>query len=133
VTTTNAGPSDADSLAFNLLVTGPAQLASSDCAAIATGNNLSWTLPSLGFGTSSTCHITMSVTAAGTINASVNVLATTPDPDLGNNSAELSVYGISVAPIPTLNQLGLLLLGILLAGLGGLAARRGTRGATFRI
>jgi large repetitive protein len=129
VTTTNGGPSDADLLAFNLLVTGPAQLASSDCGVIATGNNLSWTLPSLGVGASSICHITMSVTAAGSINASVSALADTQDPELSNNTAELSVSGISVAPIPTLNQLGLLLLGILLAGLGAMAARRERQGS----
>jgi uncharacterized protein len=133
VTTTNSGPSSADNLAFNLLVTGPAELVSSDCGAMATGNNLSWALPSLGFGASSTCQITMAVTATGTINASVNVLAATPDPDVGNNSADLSVFGTSVAPLPTLNQLGLLLLGVLLAGLGALATRPGREESAFRM
>jgi len=123
VTGTNLGPSDATSLLFNLQLSSKASFVSSTCGASAAGNVVSWSVASLAVSASTTCDITVAVVAPGDILATASVNSATPDPALVNNSAQL-VVGFLAVQVPALGQLGLLLIGLLLASVGMVAIRR---------
>ncbi|MCB1609921.1 MAG: DUF11 domain-containing protein, partial [Xanthomonadales bacterium] len=123
VTGTNNGPSPATGVLFNLLLSGKVSFVSSDCGATSAGNVVSWSVPSLAVGASSTCNIVVAVVAAGDIIVTASVTSATPDPNLVNNSAEL-VVGFLAVQVPTLGLFSMLLIGLLLAGVGLVVIRR---------
>ncbi len=123
VTGTNNGPGDAAGLLFNLTLSNKLSFVSSDCGAVLTGNVVSWTVPTLANGASTSCQITVAVVLGGDITSSATVSTTTVDPDLSNNSATITV-GFEAVPVPTLDNLGLLLAGLLVLGLGLVTVRR---------
>ncbi len=122
-TATNAGPGTAADLAFTLTLSGKVSFVSSTCGAVAAGNSVTWTVASLGVGASTACAITVAVVAPGDLLSSVSVTTSTDDPNLVNNVAEL-VVGFVATQVPTLNQLGLLLLVLVLAGAAVVVIRR---------
>ncbi len=123
VTGTNNGPGDATGLLFNLTLSNKLSFVSSDCGAVLTGNVVSWSVPTLANGASTSCQVTVAVVLGGDITSSATVSTTTVDPNLSNNSATITV-GFDAVPVPTLDRLGLLLAGLLLLGLGLVAMRR---------
>ncbi len=123
VTGTNNGPGVAFDIDFTLELSSKVSFVSSTCGAVLTGTTLTWTVPTLASGASSTCQITVVVVLPGDIQATASVTSITFDPDLSNNSADL-VVGTGAIPVPTFGTLGLLLLGLLLGGLGIVAVRR---------
>jgi len=123
VTGSNAGPSDATSLLFNLLMSSKISFVSSTCGASAAGNTVSWSVPTLAAAATTSCDITVAVVAPGDIIVTASVNSATPDPNLVNNSTQL-VVGFQATQVPTLGQFGLLLIGLLLAGVGVVAIRR---------
>ena len=84
---------------------------------------MTWTVATLAVGASTSCAITVAVVAPGDLLSSVTVTTSTDDPNLVNNTAEL-VVGFIATQVPTLGQLGLLLLGLILAGAAVVVIRR---------
>lgn len=119
----NTGPGTAADLAFTLTLSGKVSFVSSSCGAVAAGNTVTWTVASLGVGASTSCAITVAVVAPGDLLSSLSVTTSTDDPNLVNNVAEL-VVGFIATQVPTLNQLGLLLLALILAGAAVVVIRR---------
>ncbi len=123
ITGTNAGPSDATGLLFSMLLPTKISFVSSTCGAAAAGNIVSWSVPALASGASTSCDITVAVVAPGDIIVTADVTSATPDPNLVNNATQI-VVGFQATQVPTLGHLGLLLIGLLLAGVGMVAIRR---------
>jgi uncharacterized repeat protein (TIGR01451 family) len=123
VTGTNNGPGVAFDVDFTLELSGKLTFVSSNCAAVLTGTTLSWSVPTLASGASSSCQITVTVVLPGDIQANAEVSSVTFDPDLSNNVAEL-VLSTGAIPVPAFGTLGLLLLSLLLGGLGIAVIRR---------
>lgn len=123
ITGTNGGPNDATGLLFSMLLPTKISFVSSTCGAAAAGNIVSWSVPALASGASTSCDITVAVVAPGDIIITADVTSATPDPNLVNNSTQL-VVGFQATQVPTLGHLGLLLIGLLLAGAGMVAIRR---------
>ena len=123
VTGSNAGPGVANDLLFTLTLSGKVSFVSSSCGAVAAGNSVTWTVATLAVGASTSCAITVAVVAPGDLLSSVTVTTSTDDPNLVNNTAEL-VVGFIATQVPTLGQLGLLLLGLILAGAAVVVIRR---------
>jgi hypothetical protein len=98
----------------NLTITG---VSGGGCAA------LPCTIASLASGASVTITVTATINAAGAFDNSTTVSATEFDPNTGNNTDSTGNGGTTGGPapsqdIPTLNMLGLIILG-LLCGLAG--------------
>jgi uncharacterized repeat protein (TIGR01451 family) len=123
VTGTNNGPGDAAGVLFNLTLSNKVSFVSSDCGAVLGGNGVSWSVPALANGASTSCQITVAVVLGGDINASATVSTTTVDPVVANNSATV-VVGFDPVAVPALDRFGLLLAGLLVLGLGLVAVRR---------
>ena len=123
VTGSNAGPGDATDLIFNLLLSNKTSFVSSDCGAASAGNSVSWTVPSLAVAATTACNITVAVVASGDLLATASVNSATPDPNLVNNSTQ-QVVGFQAVQVPTLGQFGLLLIGLLFAGIAAVVIRR---------
>ena len=120
---TNAGPSDATGVLFSMVLPSKVSFVSSTCGATVAGNIVSWSVPILAVGASSSCDITVAVVAPGDIIVTADVTSATPDPNLVNNSTQI-VVGFLAVQVPTLGTLGLLLIGLLLAGVGVVVIRR---------
>ncbi len=123
VTGTNDGPTVADNLVFNLVLSGKLSFVSSDCGAVLAGDTLSWSVATLANGATTSCTINVAVVAPGDIIVDGTLSSTTPDPSLVNNSTQLVVGFIAIA-VPTMGAFGLLLIGLLLAGFGAVVIRR---------
>jgi hypothetical protein len=132
-TSTNEGPSDADSVVITVTLT-PDFRYSGHTAAGAT-----CTTPQVGTTGAIVCTWagatapgvtrTLSVVAYSNVEGATAVNAvtssSTTDPVMGNNSSTVTVQvGYMVEGIPTLNNLALVLLGLLLGMAGLLAMRR---------
>jgi len=120
---TNAGPGVANDLAFVLQLSGKVSFVTSSCGAVAAGSSVTWSVPTLAIGAAFSCVVTVSVVAPGDLLATASVSTSTVDPNLVNNSADL-VVGFVATAVPTLSQLGLLLLGLVLAGFAVVIIRR---------
>ncbi len=123
VTGTNNGPGDAAGVLFSLILSNKVSFVSSTCGAVLTGNTVSWSVPTLANGASTSCQITVAVVLGGDIAATASVSTTTVDPVADNNSASV-VVGFDPVPVPTLDRLSLLLAGLLVMGLGLVTVRR---------
>lgn len=123
VTGTNAGPTAADNLTFTLTLSGKLSFVGSDCGAVVAGDEVTWTVATLANGATSNCRIDVAVVAPGDLIIDGTLSSTTPDPDLSNNSTQIVVGFIAVA-VPTMGAFGLLLIGLLLAGMGAVVIRR---------
>lgn len=119
----NAGPGVANDLMFTLTLSNKVSFVSSSCGAVAAGNSVTWTVATLASGASTSCAITVAVVAPGDLLATVNVTTSTDDPNLVNNVAEL-VVGFVATQVPTLGNLALLLLALLMAGATVVVIRR---------
>ncbi len=119
----NAGPGVANDLAFALQLSNKVSFVGSSCGAVAAGSAVTWTVATLGIGATTSCVITVAVVASGDILATASVTTSTVDPSLVNNSADL-VVGFSATQVPMLGQLGMLLLGLILAGAAVVVIRR---------
>ena len=112
ITGTNGGPNDATGLLFSMLLPTKISFVSSTCGAAAAGNIVSWSVPALASGASTSCDITVAVVAPGDIIVTADVTSASPDPNLVNNDTQI-VVGFVVTAVPTLGHLGLLLIGLL--------------------
>lgn len=125
ITVTNNGPADATNVVVSDTLPAELNYVSDDCG----GTNTppwTWNVGALANAASATCNITMSVVTGGAVVNTASVAGDQPDPTPGNDSsvATLVVTGVSVLEIPTLNQVGLLGLGLLLAASAALLLRR---------
>jgi len=115
----NAGPSTAMAVQVtdtptNLTITN---VSGGGCAA------LPCTIASLASGASVPITVTATINAAGAFDNSATISAAEPDPNPGNNTDSTSNGGVAGGPptgqnIPTLDTLGLVLLGLLCAAAG---------------
>ena len=128
VVASNAGPSDAAGLQLNLVLPGTLAFVSSNCSAVLAGNTVGWSVATLAVAATTACDITVEMVAQGSLAVSASVTATTPDPDLSNNTVRLSVAFLA-RELPTLGQFGVLLASLLLVGSSVLAIRRRERAA----
>ena len=123
VTGTNFGPGDATGVLFALTLSNKVSFVSSDCGATVAGNVVSFTVPTLANGATTSCAITVAVVLGGDLQATASVTTATVDPNLVNNVDGITI-GFDVVPVPALDRLGLLLAGLLVLGLGLVATRR---------
>ncbi|MEZ5442339.1 MAG: DUF11 domain-containing protein [Lysobacterales bacterium] len=123
VTGTNFGPGDATGVLFALTLSNKVSFVSSDCGATVAGNVVSFSVPTLANGATTSCGITVAVVLGGDLQATASVTTATVDPNLVNNVDGITI-GFDVVPVPALDRLGLLLTGLLLLGLGLVATRR---------
>ncbi len=119
----NAGPGVANDLAFALQLSNKVSFVSSTCGAVAAGSSVTWSVATLGIGAATSCVITVAVVASGDLLATASVTTSTVDPNLLNNTADL-IVGFVATEVPTLGQLGMLLLGLILAGAAVVVIRR---------
>jgi len=122
----NAGPSDATNVVVTDTLSPVAIFQStSGCQNDPVG------LPDCQLGTitaGSSASYTISVLlqrAGGTISNSASVVSDASDPTADNDSV-VETTDVTAIPIPTLNNLGLLMLMLMMAGLGWVSIRRGT-------
>lgn len=123
----NAGPGDAE----NVVVTDNLPLnlnhTSNTCGATVNGRMVTWNIGTLANGAAASCDIVTSIADRGPINNTATIATSTNDPTPDNNSGLASAPGapfLPATPIPASNYLMLLLAGLLVAGLGIVAARR---------
>jgi uncharacterized repeat protein (TIGR01451 family) len=94
---TDNGPSDASGVTLSDPLPAGTSFVSADNGGVESGGTVTWTVGSVANGASSTVHVTVHVDA-GTIadlSNTATVTASTPDPDLSNDSA---VQGTTVVP-----------------------------------
>ncbi len=126
LTAANAGPGDAGAVVVTDSL--PAQLTyvSNTCAATVVGQDVTWNIGVLANGANATCDIVSTVNAFGPIANTANIASSSMDLIPGNNTATASLAGVPfpVTQIPTLGQLGMLLLVLILAVAGVIVIRR---------
>ncbi len=129
LTVTNNGPATAT--AITVSDTLPAQLAfvSSNCGAVAAGQTVTYTIPSIANGSANSCILTVRVASAGTIVNTASITASTPaDPTPANNTTTAQIGatggGIAQTPVPALDRNMLLVLLGLVTLFGALALRQ---------
>jgi len=90
---------------------------SNTCGASYAAPNLTWNIGAVVAATNVSCDVVCTVDpdATGTLVNNVAATASTADPDVTDNAASAPVI-IRLAGVPTLGLLGLLLLGVLIAG-----------------
>jgi uncharacterized repeat protein (TIGR01451 family) len=126
---TDFGPSDATGVTVTDILPAGLTYVSNDCGATFASPILTWNIGALAATTiTATCHLTATVTQAGTIVNAASATANEPDPTPANNAATATVTVAGVAAVvPTLDTLGLAALAILLAASAAFALRRRRR------
>ncbi len=126
---TDFGPSDATGVTVTDTLPAGLTYVSNDCGATFASPTLTWNIGALAATTiSAICNITATVNQAGTIVNVATVTGNEPDPTPANNVATAAVTpSAAIAEVPTLDSLGLVALGILLAASAALALRRRRR------
>ncbi len=129
LTVTNNGPSTAT--AITVTDTLPPQLTfvSSTCGAVATGQTVTYTIPSIANGSANNCVLTVRVASAGTITNTATITSSTPaDPTAANNTTTAQIGptggGIAQTPVPALDRNMLLVLLGLVTLFGAIAMRQ---------
>ncbi|WP_169247877.1 IPTL-CTERM sorting domain-containing protein [Candidatus Competibacter phosphatis] len=126
VTLTNDGPSDASGVTVNIAETFPAGVTEvSGIPSVGTWSSPTWTVGALTAGASATLTLNVNVAANATDGTDVISVTTTAsgaetDDNPANNTATANTSiqaRAAAAPIPTLQDWALLLLGLLLGGL----------------
>lgn len=129
LTASNAGPSGATGVAVSDTLPANLNYVSNTCGATVAGQVVTWSIGAIASGGSSTCDIVTTVSTFGPIDNTAVITGADMDPNSANNSGTSSLAG-AAAPlgvataVPTLGQLGLLLLGMLVLGSSVLATRR---------
>ena len=126
LTVTNNGPSNATGVTVTDPLPAGVTYVSNDCGASFAAPTVTWNVGALAVAASATCHITVTVTQPGPIVNIATATGNETDPTPGNNAANITVLGIAGA-IPTLDELGLLLLALALAVIGISTFRRRSR------
>jgi uncharacterized repeat protein (TIGR01451 family) len=133
VTLTNNGPSDASGVTVNIAETFPAGVTEgSGIPSVGTWSSPTWMVGALTVGASATLTLNVNVAANATAGTDVILVTATAggaetDGNPANNTAtaSTSIQAQAVAaPIPTLQDWALLLLGLLLGGLVWRQSRR---------
>ncbi len=126
LTVANAGPGSAQAVTVVDPLPAALTYVSNSCGATAAGNTVTWNVGTLANGANASCSIVTTIRDFGPITNTATASSTTADPVAGNNSGAATISGASNAPmfIPTLQQLVLVLLGLLVAGVAVIAIRR---------
>lgn len=122
LTATNAGPGTADNVVVTDTLPSTLTYVSNTCGAVAAGQQVTWTIGTLAPG-SAACDLVTTVRNVGPISNTATIATTSNDPTPANNSSTASLLGVA-RQVPTLGQLGLVLLGLLVAGAAVLGIRR---------
>ncbi|MFO1493403.1 MAG: IPTL-CTERM sorting domain-containing protein [Lysobacterales bacterium] len=132
-TSLNAGPSDAQDVSITLTLSPDLRYSShtatgATCTTPQVGNSGVITCTWAGAtaaGSARTLEVTAYSNSEGTSTVNASTTSPTNDPVANNNATSVSVVvGFPFNEIPSLGQWGLLMLGLLLAGLGLVAVRR---------
>ncbi len=117
ITVTNNGPNNADNVTVTDNLPSDVSYQSDTCGGSVSGQTWTWNVGSLNSGDSQTCQITVQVSssASGVLNNMVNVSSSTPDPNSNNNQyIEVTAIKTKVLKVPTLNNIGLIILSLTL-------------------
>lgn len=122
LTATNAGPATAENVVVTDALPNSLSYVSDTCGATVVGQVVTWTIGSLAPG-SAACDVVTTVQSNGQIVNTASIATTTNDTSPGNNSATSTLIGVP-QQVPTLGQLGLFLLGLIVAGAAVIGIRR---------
>ena len=125
LTVSNAGPAPATGVTVTDTLPAGLTYVSNDCGAAFAAPTLTWSVGALAVSASATCHVTATVTQPGPIVNIATATANEADPTPANATGTITITGVSLIPgIPTLSEIGLVLLGLMLAGMAVLMMRR---------
>jgi uncharacterized repeat protein (TIGR01451 family) len=125
LTVSNAGPAPATGVTVTDTLPAGLTYVSNDCGAAFAAPTLTWSVGNLAVGASATCHVTATVTQAGPIVNVATATANEGDPTPGNATGTITIAGVAGTPgIPTLSEVGLALLALMLAGMAVFMMKR---------
>jgi uncharacterized repeat protein (TIGR01451 family) len=124
LTATNAGPGAAAGVVVTDTLPAGVTYVSNTCGATVVAPTLTWTIGTLANAASATCDINVTVATPGSIVNTASIVTTSTDPNPGNNTGTASVVGGVAIAVPLVNQLGLLLMIVLVGGVGVWIYRR---------
>jgi uncharacterized repeat protein (TIGR01451 family) len=127
LTVTNNGPGNATGVTVTDTLPAGLTYVSNDCGATFASPTLTWSVGALAAAASATCNLTVTVTQTGPITNTATVTSNESDLTPANNTGQGSVNGQPDIPIPTLDTLGLAILGLLLAAAAAVTLRRKRR------
>lgn len=111
---TNNGPSNATGVVATDVLPAGLQFLDSACAT-AVGNTVTWTIGSLGTGSTVDCEFRVIATSTGSIQNTATVSGSPADPSGADSDSVTVVIGAALAGIPTIAMGGLLLMIAVLA------------------
>lgn len=122
----NAGPGIAEGVSVVDTIPATLTYVSDTCGAAFEGSMVTWTVGTLAVGGNASCNIVTTFRDFGTVVNVATVSSISDDPLSSNNSSSVTISGATNTPmnIPALEQFGLILLGLLLAGVAVVAIRR---------
>lgn len=122
ITATNNGPGDAADVVVTHNLPSGATYVSNDCGASFVSPTVTWNIGTLANGASAVCNVSATANGGTVTDGSSTIASTTNDPTPANNTAT-SGFNL-LRSIPSLSTLGLILLGLVLAGAALVAYRR---------
>jgi uncharacterized repeat protein (TIGR01451 family) len=125
LTVTNNGPGNATGVTVTDTLPAGLTYVSNDCGATFASPTLTWSVGALAANASATCHLTATVNQEGVIINTATATANEADPTPANNASTVTIAGI--VAVPTLDELGLTILTILLAASAAVILRRKRR------
>ncbi len=109
MTLDNNGPSAVTGAVVTSTLSDGLDYVSDDCAALVVGQDATWSVGALANGATTACNITTSVSGFGGLSLDATVTADQADPTPANNVGVSGING-PARIIPTLGQLGLILM-----------------------
>jgi uncharacterized repeat protein (TIGR01451 family) len=129
LTVTNNGPAPATGVTVTDPATPGLTYVSNSCGAPNPANPVAdpfvWSVGNLAVSASASCMVTYTVTQAGPIVNTATATGNEADPTPADATSTVTITGVITTPgIPTLSEVGLLLLALMLAGMALMVMRR---------